>query len=113
MTVRVGRVTGPESVALVERQEPGVLPRQMGSHGNRVRIDCEMHHPHPAQRAVLRIPVLPVLQDRVLNGLTGERILQLGRRHRDTVHEQRQINCLVARRLVSKLAGHRQHVRLV
>ena len=111
--VRVGRVACPEIVAPVERQEPGLLPRQMGGHGHRVRIHREVHHPHPLQRAVLRVAVLAVLEDGVLDALAGQRVLQLGRRHRDTVHEQAQVDRLVARRVVAELAGHRQHVGLV
>ena len=72
-----------------------------------------MHHPHPAQSPIIRIPVLPVLQDRVLHPLTRQRILQLRRSHRNTVHEQTQIDGPVTRRLVTKLAGHRQHIRPV
>ena len=56
---------------------------------------------------------VPVSGSGVLDILAGLRVLQLGRSYRDTVHEQRQINCLVARWFVSKLAGHGQHVRLV
>ena len=111
--VGVGRIARPEIVALIERQETSPMPGQMSGHRHRGRIDREMHHPHPTQRAILRVPALAVLGYRMLHVLAGQRILQLGRRHRDTVHEQAQVNGSVARRLIAKLAGHRQHVRPV
>ena len=100
-------------MTLVERQKPSPPPRQTGSHQHRKRINREMHHPHPPKRPIVRITVPPILQHRMLHTLTSQRILQLRRRHRNTIHKQTQINRLITRRLIPKLTGHRQHIRLI
>ena len=112
MTVRVRRVPGTHLVATVERQEPGQVARQPGRHRHGLGVDGEVHD-RPTQQRVLRITVRAVLRPGVLDGLAGDRVLQLGRRHRDPVHEQAQVERLRRVRLVRQLPGHRQPVLLV
>ena len=66
-----------------------------------------------AKSQVRRVAVGAVLLDRVLDGLAGERVLQLGRRDRDAVDEQAQVERLVVRRSRSAAGGYRQPVRRV
>ena len=111
--VGIRRVAGTEVMAPVERQEPGLPAGEAGGHRHRGRIDREVHHAHPAESPVGVGAIRAVLGDCVLDGLTGQRVLQLRRRHRNPVDEQTQIDGPGTRRIERQLPGHRQHVRLV
>ena len=103
-------------VASVERQEVRLGAIQSGGHPHFLIRDREMHQrprPEPKQRLssaggrVLHRTVLLVLLDRVRDAL-GEVGLQLQRRHRKPVHEQHQVQRVVARRRVVDLPHHPQ-----
>ncbi|CAO5241429.1 hypothetical protein FAGKG844_20168 [Frankia sp. AgKG'84/4] len=99
--------------AQIERQEPGVGARQPGRDERPVRIDGEVHQGTLREEQLLRIPP-PVLRDRILGCLPGHPILQLDGRHRQPVHEQRQVDGLVRiLRAETKLPGRGQNVGVV
>jgi hypothetical protein len=79
------------AAALVEREEDGVLPGQAGRHRDPVRVDGEVDQRAPAEDEVVRVAVGAVLRDRVLDGLLGERILELGGRDRYAVDDQDEV----------------------
>ena len=58
-----------------------------------------------AQGDVRRVPVRAVLRDGVLDVLVRQRVLQLRRRRRDAVDEQRQVEGLVRVGLVREAGG--------
>ena len=93
-----GGLPAPPVVALVERQEPGVPARPAGSSSPPARCRPRSAPPPARQRPVRRVPVGAVLRDRVLDALAGQRVLQLRRRHRDAVDEQRQVERLASSR---------------
>ena len=74
--------------ALIERQEHRGLTGQRGRHRHSVRVDREVHERPAAEDQVVGVAVGPVLRHRVLDGLVGQRILQLGGRDRDPVDHQ-------------------------
>ena len=90
---RVARAAGVASAAaaLVEREEDGVLPGHAGRHRHPVRVDGEVDQRAPAEDEVVRVAVGAVLRDRVLDGLLGERVLELGGRDRDAVDDQDEV----------------------
>ena len=113
MAVGVRRVALAEVVAEVERQEPRRLALQLRRHRDRIGVDGEVDERAPPERDVLRIAVVAVLLDRVLDVLAGEMVLQLGRRDRDAVEEQAEVERLVRVRVERKLAGDGQAVGVV
>lgn len=97
VAVWIGRITGAALVpgaagALVERQESRLLTGEAGAHVDLARVDGEVHQRAGAEDQVGRIAVALVLPDRVPDALLGERVLQLGRRGRDSVDEERQVD---------------------
>ena len=113
--VRIGRVPGVMVVAPVERQEDGVLARQLGGHLHLAVGHREMHQrpgPERQQRFPLGQPVVLVLQHRV-GDVLGEVGLQLGRRHRDAVDEEHQVDAVAVLRRVVHLPHHPQPHRRV
>ena len=103
------RVACPVTVAAVERQKPGGVSGQLGSHQHLLGIDREMHD-GPTQQRILRVPVAAVLLDRIVRGLVGQVGLQLGRGDRNAVHEQPEIDRLRGARIVRKLPSDGQPV---
>lgn len=87
---RATRLTGAVR-ARVERQEPCFRPCQPGGNEREVRIDGEVHEGTAGEDQLLGIPGGTVLVPRLLRGLARRRILQLCRRDRDAVEEQRQV----------------------
>ena len=84
---RIGRVAGRAVGSLVEGQELRRLAGEPRGHEHGVGVRGEV-----GQRAALeledrlaRVAVALVLAARVLDGLAGERVLQLQRRHRNAV----------------------------
>src|SRR6266511_1554300 len=114
MAARVGRVAGAALLrAAIERQELRGLSRELRRHGDEIRIDREVDDRAARERDVRWVAVAPVLRDRVLDVLTRERILQLRRRDRDPVEEQREVDRLRLVGRVRELADERETVRLV
>ena len=112
--VRIERVAGVAVVALVERQEEGVLPGQLGGHPDLAVGDGEVDHgagAEPEQRRGLRV-ALAVLLLRVADGLGGVG-LQLDRRHGQAVDEQHQVHGLVGGRVEVHLTHHAEAHALV
>ena len=87
----------PSSEPLVEREELRRLAREPRRHRHQVRVDREVDDRAPRERDVRRVAVAPVLRDRVLDVLAGERVLELGRRDRDPVEEEREVDVFVRR----------------
>ena len=108
-----GGVALAAGVAAVEGQEPGRGAGEPGRHLDVVGIDREVDERATREGHVRGIAVGPVLVLRVLDGLVRERVLELGRRDRDPVEEEREVERLGRGRLVRELAGDRQAVRLV
>ena len=104
---RAGSAGSPrrQVVAQVERQEPRLLAREPGRHRNLVRVDREMHQRPRPSVTFFGSRSRPVLLDRVLDALAGQRVLQLRRRHRDPVHEQAQVERLCRCRIDRAAAG--------
>lgn len=67
----------------------------------------------PGKRDVRRVAVSPVLGDRALDVLPGQRVLQLRRRDRDAVHKQREIERLRLVGRVGELTHEDEPVPLV
>ncbi len=113
VAVGVGRIALAEVVAEVEGQEPRRLALQLGGHRDRIGVDREVDERAPPERDVLRIAVVAVLLDRVLDVLAGEVVLQLRRRDRNAVEEQAEVDRLVGVGVEGKLARDGQPVGVV
>ena len=113
VAVGVRRVALAEVVAEVERQEPCRLALELGGHRDGIRVDGEMHERAPPERDVLRIAVVAVLLDRVLDVLAGEVVLQLRRCDRDAVEEEAEIDRLVRIGIERELSCDGQPVGVV
>jgi len=102
-TLGIGRVAGPVAPALVERQEPRRLAREVRAHPHLVLVHREVHHaPTELEQLLPRVPVAPVLLDGVVHRLFGEAVLQLEGSHRQAVDEETQVER--ALRLVAAVA---------
>ena len=104
--LRVGRVPGAPVTPLVEGKELGGVPGQPRGHANPLGVYGEVH-----ERTALeledrlpRIAVAPVLLDRILHRLPGERVLQLHRGDGDAVQTQRQVERLLRAGRETKLS---------
>ena len=104
---RIGQVASAAVVTLVEGQEPGRTSGKPGGHYHRFGIDGEMHQRPLLEREnrLVRIAVASVLVDGILDGLAGERVLQLDRGDRDAVEAQRDVERFLRRRGIAELAG--------
>ena len=69
--------------------------------------------PPVGEQGLARVAVSPVLPHRVLDGLAGERVLELGREDRDAVQEQHHVEALLVLRAVADLADDREEARRV
>ena len=97
-----------------ERVESGGGPFESGGHIHKIRIDGDMGDAASrSQQCVSRIAVLAVLRHRVLHILPRERILKFGGEDRNAVHEDCQIQTLLALRLIAKLPDNREEIGLV
>ena len=72
-----------------------------------------MHHGSACQRDTVRIAVDAVLADRVFHGLVGELVLQLGRRHQQSVDEEPEIDRLGRTGFVCELTSDVEPVGVV
>lgn len=77
--------------ALIEGEEPGLLPGEPGGHGHVVRVDGEMHERAAGEDQVGRVAISAVLLARVLDVLPGEGVLQFGRGDGDAVDHERHV----------------------
>ena len=109
----VGRVAGPTVAAAVERQEVRCSAAKSGGHQHRLGVDREVH-----QRAALEledrlvgVPVALVLRPGVLDGLSGERVLELERGERDAVEAQGDVEGVLGTRGVAELPREAEPVR--
>jgi len=103
-------------VALVEREEVGVLAGEFGRIVDLVLVDSEMHQRtafEPEDRFA-RIAVLAVLLPGIPVCLVGKGILELGRRDGDTVDAQCEVYTqLRIRRRVVELLGDTETIRFI
>ena len=106
------RIAGPAELASVEREEPRLRPRQPGSHIDEFGVHGKVGEATPrCEQRLPRVAVGPVLADGVLDGLTRQRVLELGGEDRDAVQEKRaMIQALVALLAVVKLPDDRKEV---
>ena len=109
------RVARAVFVAPVEGQKARPEPAQPRGHPDLVRTDGEVHERAllPAEDGGLRVAVLLVLLDRVVDALPGELVLQLGGDDRDAVEEQHEVQLVVVVRVVAELPHDGQAVRFV
>ncbi len=113
MAVGVRWIALAEVVAQVEREEACRLALQLGRHRDRIGVYGEMDERASPERDVLRVAVVAVLLDRVLDVLAGEVVLELRRCDRDAVEEQAQVERLVRVGVEWQLARDRQAVGVV
>ncbi len=108
-------VPGTAELPLVEGEKAGLRPLEAGRHVHQVRVHSEVGQaPAESEERLPRVPVEPVLPDRILDGLPGEGVLQLGGEDRDAVEEDREVQALLLVLLtVAELAHHAEQVRLV
>ncbi len=86
----------------------------MGSDVDEIRVHREMSEAAAiTQQRLARVPVEFVLPDRILDGLTVERILELGGEDRDAVEEQHEVETVLVLLAVMKLANHGEEIRRV
>ena len=100
----------PPALPRLNGQEPGLEALEPGRHLDEVRVHGEVDERPPPEGHVRGVAILPVLLLGVLDGLVGQRVLQLRRRDRDAVDEQAQVEGLRGRGVVGELAGDRQAV---
>ena len=109
---RDGRVSRAAEAPPVERQEPGLRAEELGGHEHLVRIHGEVGEaPRVGEERLARVPVGPVLVDRVLDVLAGERVLEFSREDGDAVQEEGEINALIVLLAEMELADDREEVR--
>ena len=77
--------------ALIEGEEPGLLPGESGGHGHVVWVDGEMHERAAGEDQVGRVAIGAVLLARVVDVLPGEGVLQLGRGDGNAVDHERHV----------------------
>ena len=105
------RVPRPAEAPAVERQEAGLRPREAGSHEHLLGVDGEVGEAAGvAEERLARVAVLPVLADGVLDVLTVERVLELGREDGDAVQEEREVEALLVLLAEAELADDGEEV---
>ena len=93
----VGRIPGSIVPALVEGQEPRLLPLQMGAHPNLGIVHGEVDDAAPElEQRLPRIAVALELFDRVRDGLLRQAVLELEGGNRQSVDEGRHVERLRA-----------------
>ena len=108
------RIAGPAEPPPVEGKEAGLAPGEVGGDVNQLRVDGEVGEaPAVGEERLVRIAVGLVLPDRVLDGLAGERVLELGREDGYAIQEQHEIEALLVPGAVADLAGDGEEVRPV
>ena len=106
-----GRIAGAAEAAPVEGQEASLRPGQVGGDVDQLGVDREVREaPAVGEQRLARVAVGLVLPDRVLDGLAGERVLELGGEDGDAVEEQHHVEALLVPGAVPDLAGDREEV---
>ena len=86
----------------------------MGGDVDQIRVDREVGETTAVgEERLARVAVGLVLPDRILDGLAGERILELGGEDGNAVQEQNQVEALFVLDAVPDLPGDREEVRPV
>ena len=109
-----GWIAGAAEAAPVEGQEARLRPDEMGGDVDQLGVYgkvCEA--PAMGEKGLAGVSVGLVLPDCVLDGLAGERVLELGREDGQAVQEQHQVETLLVPGAVPYLSGHREEVRSV
>jgi len=93
VAVGVRWIAGPVVVTLIERQKERALAVQLRGHVDLVRIDGEVDQGPPleVENGVPWVAIRHVLVHGMGYRLTGQRVLQFGRRHGDAIQGQHQI----------------------
>ena len=108
---RDGRVSRAAEAPPVERQEPGLRAEELGGNEHLVRVHGEVGEaPRVGEERLARVPVGPVLVDRVPDVLAGERVLEFGGEDGDAVQEEREIDALFALLAEMELADDREEI---
>ncbi len=111
---RYRRVPGSAELPLVERQEARLRSHQVGRDVDQVRVHREVREAAPVgEERLPRVAVGLVLPNRILDILSGQRVLQLGREDRDAVKDEHKVEALVVLLAVMKLAHNGEEVRRV
>ena len=108
---RHGWIAGAAEAAPVEGQEARLRSGQVGGDVDQLGVDGEVREaPAIGEQGLARVTVGVVLPDRVLDGLAGERVLELGREDGDAIQEQHHVETLLVPGAVLDLAGDREEV---
>ena len=90
--VRVGRIARAIVVALVERQEPGVLALKVRAEAHLLLVHSKVHQAAAElEEQLARVAVALVLLHRVVYGLLGEAVLEFEGRNGQAVDEQGEV----------------------
>jgi hypothetical protein len=104
-----GRVAGAAEPPLVEGEEACLRAREVGGDVHLLGVHCEVGQAATVRKERLaRISVGHVLANGILDRLTVQRVLQLGREDRDAVQEHDEIEAVLVLLAVAKLADHRE-----
>ena len=107
-----GRIAGPAEPAPIEGKEAGLAAREVSRDVDQLRVDGEMGEtPTVGEERFARIAIGLVLPDRVLDGLPGQRILELGREDGNAVQEEHEIEAILVLAAVPDLTGDCEEVR--
>ena len=106
-----GRIAGAAEAAPVEGQEARPRPGEVGGDVDQLGVDGEVREaPAVGEQRLAGVAVGLVLPDRVLDGLAGERVLELGGEDGQAVQEQHRVEALLVPGAVSDLPDDREEV---
>ena len=109
-----GGIAGPAEPAPVEGEEASLAAGEVGRDVDQLRVYGEMGEtPAVGEERLARVAVRLVLPDRVLDGLSGQRILELGREDGNAVQEEHEVEAPLVPDAVSDLTGDGEEVRPV
>ena len=108
---RDGRVAGAAELALIEGQETRPGFGQMGRHIDQIGVDGEVRQAAPVgEQGLTGVTVGTVLANGVLNGLTGERVLELGGEDGNAIEKERKVQAIVVFLAVVELPDNGEEV---
>ena len=115
VSVRIGRVARAAVAAPVEGQEAGGGAGKPGGHEHGLGVDREVDERSALELEdrLARVPVPPVLRARILDGLAGERILELQGGDGNAVQAERHVYGVLRAGREAELAGEPGPVRRV
>ena len=109
-----GGIAGPAEPAPVEGKEARLAAGEVGGDVDQLRVDREVREtPAVGEERLAHVAVGLVLSDRVLDGLAGQRILELGREDGYAVEEEHEIEAPLVPGAVPNLSDDREKVRPV